>query len=57
MKEYLSMRNTFAFFVLTAAAFGQLPDQRIADLTELIQRKPDFAGAYYARGVTLLAAG
>jgi TonB family protein len=52
-----SMRNTFAFFVLTAAAFGQLPDQRIADLTELIQRKPDFAGAYYARGVTLLAAG
>jgi TonB family protein len=50
------MRNTFAFFVFTAAAFGQVPDQRIADLTELIERKPDFAGAYYARGAMLLGA-
>jgi len=50
------MRTTLALVVLSAAAFGQLPpsDQRIADLTELIERKPDFAAAYYARGVTRL---
>jgi TonB family protein len=53
------MRNTLAFAVIAAAAFGQLPpsDQRVADLTELIERKPDFAAAYYARGVTRLALG
>jgi len=53
------MRNTGVFVVFTAAVFGQLPpvDQKIADLTELIDRKPDFAGAYYARGATRLAAG
>jgi TonB family protein len=50
------MRNTFTFVVITAAAFGQMPaaEQRVADLTELIARKPDFASAYYARGVTRL---
>ena len=35
------MRNTFAFFVFTATAFGRVPDQRIADITELIEQKPD----------------
>jgi TonB family protein len=53
------MRITCVFVVFTAAVFAQLPpvDQKIADLTELIDRKPDFAGAYYARGATRLAAG
>jgi TonB family protein len=54
-----SMRMTFAFFVFTAAAWAQVPasDQRIADLTELIDRKPDFAAAYYARGVMRVGMG
>ncbi len=53
------MRNSSALVVLAAAAFGQLPpsDQRVADLTQLIERKPDFAAAYYARGVLQLGAG
>ncbi len=53
------MRITFAFFVFTGAAWGQVPaaDQRIADLTELLDRKPDFAAAYYARGVMRVAMG
>lgn len=53
------MRNLPALVVLAAVAFGQLPppDQRIADLTELIERKPDFAAAYYARGVLQPGAG
>jgi TonB family protein len=46
-----------AVALIATAALGQLPpsEQRIADLTELIDRKPDFASAYYARGVTRLA--
>ena len=51
------MRSTLAFVVIAATAFSQLPpaEQRVADLTELIARKPDFASAYYARGVTRLS--
>jgi TonB family protein len=51
------MRNTLTFVVITAAAFGQLPpaEQRVADFTELLVRKPDFASAYYARGLTRLS--
>ena len=53
------MRKICPFVLFSAATFGQLPpaDQKIADLTELIDRKPDFAGAYYARGMTQLSAG
>lgn len=50
------MRSRCAFVVLGAVAFAQTLDQMLADLTELIERKPDFAAAYYARGITHLQA-
>lgn len=53
------MRCIIALVAFAASAFAQQAalDRKIADLTELIDRKPDFVGAYYARGVTRLSAG
>ena len=52
------MRYPIAYLIFTTVAFGQLSpaDQRIADLTDLIDRKPDFGAAYYARGYAYLSA-
>ncbi|HVO98698.1 MAG TPA: TonB family protein [Bryobacteraceae bacterium] len=50
------MRSAFLPILLATFAIAQPSPQgqRILDLTEAIARKPDFAAAYYGRGVTYL---
>jgi TonB family protein len=49
------MRCVFLALMFAVAGFGQGPPQdRLGGLTELIERKPDYANAYYARGTIYL---
>jgi Flp pilus assembly protein TadD len=44
-------KRIFVVLLLAAALRAQTPDQRIAQYTEVIRLKPDYAMAYLNRGV------
>jgi len=49
------MGRVFLVLMFAIAGFGQsLPQGRLGGLTELIERKPDYANAYFARGTIYL---